>query len=138
MTKKARHRGTIEPKKQAKSRELRPTQIHLTFAWFDGGHRWCDGAKTYSHFFDIAKKLKWYESMDWKDTFARDHAVNVSSIIPEAQRRLTELKLDDVDQLWRFRLDGATRLWGLRIGSCFFALWWDPEHKICPSCLRHT
>lgn len=76
--------------------------------------------------------------MDWNDTVARDHAVKVSSIIPEAQRRLMELQLDDTDQLWRFRFDGETRLWGLRDGSCFLVLWWDPEHKVCPSKLKHT
>jgi hypothetical protein len=48
------------------------------------------------------------------------------------------LRHDDFDELWRFRFDGLHRLWGLRLDDWFYALWWDPEHKVCPSTLKHT
>lgn len=58
----------------------------------------------------------------------RDH------IVPEAQARLRELELDDFDELFRFRLAGPERLWGVLHGSprVFYPIWWDPDHKICP------
>lgn len=54
-------------------------------------------------------------------------------MISEAQTRLEELKLDDEEELFRFRLDGTARVWGIREGRVFKILWWDPEHEICPS-----
>jgi len=62
----------------------------------------------------------------------------VASIIKDAQKRLEELKLDDVDQLYSLRLNGRERLWGIRSNDKFSILWWDPEHQICPAPLKHT
>jgi hypothetical protein len=25
------------------------------------------------------------------------------------------------------------RLWGFRRGSVFHVVWWDPDHKVCPT-----
>jgi hypothetical protein len=138
MRKKAKHRESVYEQKRAKSREPRPGQIHLTFERFDGGCPWCETPKGQAHFCDIAKKLRDHERMDWNDTFSRDHRVLVSGIIPEARQRLLDFSLDDTDELWRFRFDGKTRLWGRREGSCFLVLWWDPDHMVCPSMKKHT
>lgn len=56
----------------------------------------------------------------------------------EAQDRLTALELDDHGALWELRLAGKPRVWGLRSGYVFYPVWWDPEHTVCPSKLRHT
>jgi len=37
----------------------------------------------------------------------------VSQLCGEAQRRLEELRLDDFDELFRFRLGNMRRLWGI-------------------------
>ena len=84
----------------------------------------------------IFSKLRNYETMTWnqiQQNKKRDHSVPVHSMISKAQTRLEELKLDDEEELFRFRLDGESRVWGIREGRVFKILWWDPNHEICPS-----
>ncbi len=52
--------------------------------------------------------------------------------------RLMELKKDDVDSVYEFHLDGTTRFWGIRRGHVCHLVWWDPNHRLWPSTLRHT
>ena len=56
----------------------------------------------------------------------------VHQVCDEAQYRLLELNRDDVDLLFRFRLTGPKRLYGVMQARVFFVLWWDPTHKIYP------
>ena len=63
----------------------------------------------------------------------RDHHVTIEQLVPEARTRLEELELDDIGQLYRLRLRGAQRVWGILEGYIFKILWWDPDHTICPS-----
>jgi hypothetical protein len=46
---------------------------------------------------------------------------------------LQDLRLDDLDELFRFRLGNKPRLWGIIHEGVFFPVWWDPEHKIYPT-----
>lgn len=56
------------------------------------------------------------------------------TVIREARKRLVELEKDDLeDRLFRFRLNNINRLYGFRIQHVFYTLWWDPDHRICPS-----
>ena len=84
----------------------------------------------------IFDALKNYESMTWAE-IEKDkkynHSVAVNDIIKPAFDRLSELKLDDIDSLFRFRIGAKGRLWGIRIGTTFMILWWDSDHQICPS-----
>ena len=66
----------------------------------------------------------------------KHHDYAVASICKEAQSRLLELEMDDVDRIFRFRLSGLKRLYGIQRLHLFMVLWWDPEHKICPT-TRH-
>ena len=89
----------------------------------------------------ILPKLRSYESMKWKEIDADhdyNHPVAVSRTIRAARRRLEELNLDDQDELYRLRMNGRARLWGIRERHILRVLWWDPDHEICPSQLRHT
>ena len=54
-------------------------------------------------------------------------------LCPAAQRRLLDLRLDEFDELFRFRLGNLERLWGVIHLDVFYPVWWDPEHKVCPS-----
>lgn len=56
----------------------------------------------------------------------------IDQICDEAQCRLLELERDDVDCVFRFRLTGPKRLYGVQQDHVFAVLWWDPEHKIYP------
>ncbi len=84
--------------------------------------------------------MKSYSTMTWgqiEQDRHRDHVVSMDSLIKEARDRLIELQLDDYP-LMRFRFDGLKRLYGIRTGRFFQVLWWDPQHKVCPSQKKHT
>lgn len=90
---------------------------------------------------DIFPKLKNYESMTWADILKdkhRNHSVTLDRLIKAARQRLDELKQNDLDELFRLRLSGEQRVWGIRDGRVFKILWWDPNHEICPAALKHT
>lgn len=79
--------------------------------------------------------LQNYERMTWGTILSdrhRNHSVPIDRLSAEARHRLGELKMDDLDELFRIRLSGAERVWGIRDGRTFKLLWWDPEHHICP------
>jgi hypothetical protein len=67
---------------------------------------------------------------------AKHKYIPVSSLCPQAQKRIVELKLDDFDALFRFRLGNLERRWGVERDGVFYPVWWDPQHKVCPSADR--
>lgn len=90
---------------------------------------------------EILPKIKSYESMTWAEIERnawRDHSIEVARLVPEARARLEEIGLADLDELFRFRLAGEQRLWGIRDRHYFKILWWDPKHRVCPSVKRGT
>jgi hypothetical protein len=70
-----------------------------------------------------------------KQTWPMDRSkqIPVENICRGAQRRLEERGLDDAEDLVELRVTGAGRIWGIRYGSIFAFLWWDPQHEVCPS-----
>ncbi len=54
-----------------------------------------------------------------------------NQIVREAQKRLGYLRLDDFEEVFRFRLSTNFRFYGTVAGNTFLALWHDPNHKIC-------
>jgi len=88
----------------------------------------------------ILPKLKNYESMTWGDIerdHRRNHSVSVVQLTKEARDRLATLRIEE-EQLFRFRLTGTQRMWGIRDRDTFCILWWDPNHEICPAVKKHT
>lgn len=87
----------------------------------------------------IYPRLCGFETMKWKDIIGPNHhEISVNDIIPEAQKRLGALKLDDIDSLISLRVSATVRIWGIRKGSIVSLLWYDPNHLICPSLKKHT
>jgi hypothetical protein len=88
----------------------------------------------------IRKRLVDLESMTWREILVdgrkQHHSVKIGDLCPEAQRRLEAIGLDDVDRLLSLRLSATERIWGLFTQGIFNLLWWDPEHKICPSIVK--
>lgn len=110
----------------------------------DTKHVLCIITKLKENFFwnELFPKLKNLESLKWNEleieTFgkkgkSKHHWVSTNSIIKEARLRLTELKLDDYQEIFSIRLTGTNRLWGIRIYNYFQLLWFDYDHEICPS-----
>ena len=135
--KKPKWKQEPQTKKQPRSIENVENSNDLAPQWsfiiFDSEKRWSD---TTVNFCDIARILKSYESMTCGEVLQdkkRNHYIPISDLIPEAQKRLEELKQNDIDEIFRFRFNGTQRLWGIREGRVFKCIWWDPEHLICPS-----
>ena len=107
-----------------------------SMASFDHEAEWWDASHVEETFRFVGKRMKMYERMTWgqiESNQKRDHPVKCGKLDPKAQKRLTQLRQDDVDELWRFRFNGLPRIWGIREGRLFKVLWWDPLHKVCPS-----
>lgn len=69
---------------------------------------------------------------------SRHKRVEPEALSPEANKRLAEIELDDLDCLWELRVSGLERIWGHRDGHVFYPIWWDPFHQVCPSKKKHT
>ncbi len=91
---------------------------------------------------DVLPKLKNRESMTWTEILqethgktgkSKNHAVSIAKIIKEANERLTQLKLEDIDELFSLRLQGKHRVWGIREGRILKIIWLDEDHTVYPS-----
>jgi len=88
---------------------------------------------------DIIDKLKHFETMSW-DSIIRNgsHNIEVNRLIPEAQGRLRELRLDDLEELFSLHLNGKKRIFGILENGILSILWYDPNHELCPSQKKYT
>lgn len=88
---------------------------------------------------EVVQKLGGWEGSSLDEILGRNsHEVKVEQLAKEAQKEMVRLKIDDVESLLSLRLRGKERIWGIRRGQVVELLWWDPEHEVCPSTLRHT
>lgn len=80
--------------------------------------------------------LKWSEIISQttgkKKRRKKNHSQAYSSICLEAQKRWRHIERPE-DELFRVRYGSAGRIWGVRTGSLFSVVWWDPNHKIYPT-----
>ncbi len=69
-----------------------------------------------------------------KKRWRRYHRQAFDAVCPDAQRRIAQLGHDEqFEELWRFRIDQKKRLWGYEVDGVFYLLWWDKDHKVCPT-----
>jgi len=89
----------------------------------------------------ILRKIKKFETMKWGEIQkqrSKHHSMPVANICSDAQKRLKEIGIFDIDELFSFNINGKKRIWGLKDRFIFEVLWWDPEHEVYPVPLRHT
>lgn len=88
---------------------------------------------------DIIVKLKDYEGMTWGDVIKasggrahgnNNHYENISDLIPEAQKRWREIRLEEYDRVFSLRLTGEQRLYGVLLDGIFRIVWFDQHHEI--------
>lgn len=72
------------------------------------------------------------------DSVLKSHPIPFNKIAREAQKRLKEKELDDLEMLYSIRLSGKERIWGKRENEAFYIIWWDPNHTVCPVQKKHT
>ncbi len=87
-------------------------------------------------------KLRDLEQVPWNEHHANSHSfhfVSLDGFCAEAQKRLIDINQDHNEGLWSFRCQNKHRIWGVAgDDGCFFVIWWDPFHKICPVDKKHT
>jgi hypothetical protein len=83
----------------------------------------------------IREKLGHLESRTWGEILnsKHNHNVSVDKLSKGARDRLAELKQHDIEELLSLRLSGAERIWGILAEGVGTILWWDPNHRVCPS-----
>jgi hypothetical protein len=114
-------------------------RITWRFGVFDHGGPWpLHGISSNDHR-ELLEKLGVFEQSRVSELEGSSGIKNipVENIIPQAQRRLEAIHLDDYD-LWELHIKGEPRMWCIRNGEVLSLLWWDPKHEICPSHLKHT
>lgn len=96
---------------------------------------------------EVMEKMIAYSSMTWaeikKQTHdggkSKHHEIDVTLLSPEAEERIKAKKLDeDTDSIFSFALQNKLRILGIRDGRYFHVLWYDPNHRVCPSQKKHT
>ncbi len=91
---------------------------------------------------DVRAKLSNFESMTWNQILVearkQNHSIPVWDLCQEAQARLETIGLEDTEEVISLRLSGKERVWGIRQGAALLVLWWDPDHRVCPSVLKYT
>jgi hypothetical protein len=112
------------------------------FRHADQDGRWCfhDAADDLR---SVLTQLASFESMKVGEVFPGGgypgKEYDVESIpSAEALERLYAIGLADMTKISVIRLGGQPRLYGFRQGNVFHVVWWDPEHEIWPSKLKHT
>ena len=142
MREKKKPKLSSIPNPQKKSRYEEAVQydtkpIQWCFKTFDK-ITWHDDGYSAKPFNEVGGHLKAYQGLTWANIKQKDHPVKIFRLITAAQQRLQQIQQDDVEELWRLEFTGLQRLWGIRDKDIFKVLWWDPQHKICPSTLKHT
>jgi hypothetical protein len=91
---------------------------------------------------DVRAKLKDFESMTWSQILVagkhQHHSVSVDDLCSHARKRLVAIGQQDVGEVVSLRLKGTQRVWGILREGIMQVLWWDPDHQVCPSLLKHT
>lgn len=88
---------------------------------------------------EILQKLHDFDSQLWSEIEGPNHhAIKLSSLSKPALRRLEEIKQDDIEEVFSFRLTGACRVFGIRDNGSVKLLWFDPDHGVCPAPKKHT
>lgn len=103
---------------------------------------WCSSAAKAGAGCIVRNSMNEMSSLTWSEIFAqttggkvrhnKHHSQAWDSLCNEAQERWMEIGRTE-EELFRFRVGGKQRIWGVRQGAVFFVVWWDAEHQIYPT-----
>lgn len=91
-----------------------------------------------SNWDELMSRMKDFESWTYNQLVTDDRhdssgIIKVHKLGNDAQERLDELDLEDLDVLLKFEITSACRLWGYTRGNgVCVVLWYDPLHKVYP------
>lgn len=118
----------------------------FTVRWtkFDFNGPWCLSRSDSAAIVNLMTRLCGMETMTPGEVFRPSTGPGVDygdpALLPNnsTYERLTELGLNDETNISRLRINGEQRLYGFRRDPEFYAVFWDPHHRIWPSKLRNT
>ena len=87
-------------------------------------------ALIHQHLRDI-ERMKWSDikqAAGGRSRGTNSHPLPVVEFASDAKKRLQQLKLDDIDELFSLRLTSTLRLYGIRDGRVLKFIWHDPHH----------
>lgn len=146
ITKKQKIAGFVtapNPKKQAGARQMNFVE-GLPLAWrfsnSDKAGKWAWSNLSYTpQYQDIMSRLAHFETLNYDELLKTgSHPIKIAKLIPDAQKRLRDIKCDDLDELFSLRVQGKCRVFCILDRNIMKILWWDPHHEVCPSLQKHT
>ena len=75
--------------------------------------------------------MKWGEIVAMRG--GRNHLIFADYIEREAVNDLSDANLAEIDEVMSLRLTGTKRIFGFMENEVMHILWWDPEHRVCPT-----
>ena len=90
----------------------------------------------------VLDKIVNYSSMKWfeikrqthDDNKSKHHLLDYETLSTEAKERIKKLRLEEqTDAIFSFAFENMLRVIGIREDEKFHVIWFDPEHKFCPS-----
>jgi hypothetical protein len=135
---------SVEPTLQKRAKFNDPAISGLPLAWRFSS---CDrgGPFAWTNLFhgapfqEVVERLHEFERMSWEQIIdTGSHPIEPERFEKLARDRLAEIQQDDVDELMSFRISGIRRIWCIQDRNIMRVLWWDPDHRVCPSHKRHT
>jgi hypothetical protein len=129
--------------KEVRTKENPDSTDQLTPAWqfhrCDHDHElWGWEKLAHEDFIKIIKDhLHSFEGMTWtqikqaaggRSSGTNSHPLPIQGFVKGAVKRLEELKLDDVSELFSLRLNNTLRLYGIKDGRVLRFIWHDPYH----------
>jgi hypothetical protein len=98
------------------------------------------GGFTFSDFQLLWDRLRSFEKMNFAQLqdagSLHDHPT--IQISKDAKDRLQGMRLDDIDTLYSFHIQGDLRLWCMKYENLLCILWWDRNHRVYPVPKKHT
>lgn len=82
----------------------------------------------------IVQALQGYEGLTWYEVREKRHCHpwGIDDIPKECFNRLEERQID-IEQLYQIALGERRRIIGYKDRRIFYLMWWDAEHKFCPT-----
>ena len=82
----------------------------------------------------IAQLLQSYEGLKWREVKHKPHCHpwGLDEIPKECYSRLEERQID-IEELFQIGLGNKPRIIGYKTRSIFYLMWYDPDHKFCPT-----
>ena len=145
--KKPKKSKALNPRSEKIPRKLQDPISHdaSSFLWrvnnnyIDYGHPEFGWGKVEILFFlqKIVQVLQGYEGLTWYEVKEKGHCHpwGLDEIPRECYRRLEERQID-VEQLYQIGLGNKPRIIGYKDRAIFYLMWWDAEHKFCPTKAR--